>query len=183
MYIEIMAKKCIPGVICIENMTLFLIVIIIILIYFVWFQSRPTLGDKLQGSPSHIHIQNLQSPDDPMGGNVDRCSMVPGSTRGDPLTNAYVPPITCDSGGLFNPAMPVMTTNIASLSRIPINIRTQNYETQYSQIGILTKQVGNVNEILPLMGRRTNTSRDKWQYYTISGGGGGGIYKQSYLCA
>jgi hypothetical protein len=44
----------------------------------------------------------------------------------------------------------------------------------YSQVGIITKQLAQKNEILPLMGRRTITTRDKWQYYTVSGGGAGG---------
>ena len=57
---------------------------------------------------------------------------------------------------------------------IPVNIPTQHYNPQYTQVGILTKRYGNNSEILPLMGRRTITSRDKWQYYTVSGGGAGG---------
>jgi len=75
---------------------------------------------------------------------------------GDPLSNPYVPPIRCDSGSLG----------------LPINIPTQGYNLQYSQVGILTRNKG--GDILPLMGRRVNTSRDKWQYYTVAGGGAGG---------
>jgi hypothetical protein len=66
-----------------------------------------------------------------------------------------------------------MMMNIPS-NAIPINVPTQHYNVSYSQVGILTKRYGNNNEILPLMGRRTVTSRDKWQYYTMSGGGAGG---------
>ena len=77
---------------------------------------------------------------------VGRCNRTDG-LGGDPLTNPYA---------------------------IPINIPTQNYNSKYSQVGIITKQFAHNNEILPLMGRRTVTSRDKWQYYTVSGGGAGG---------
>ena len=39
-------------------------------------------------------------------------------------------------------------------------------------MGILTKQSGNnENLILPLMGRRIMTGRDRWQYYTMSNTG------------
>ena len=75
---------------------------------------------------------------------------------GDPLSNPYVPPIRCDSGSLGG----------------AINIPTQGYNLQYAQVGILTRNKG--GDILPLMGRRVNTSRDKWQYYTVAGGGAGG---------
>ena len=75
----------------------------------------------------------------------------------DPLSNPYVPPIKCDAGSLM-----------------PINVPTQQFNSNYTQIGIITKQFAHNNEILPLMGRRTLTSRNKWQYYTIAGGGAGG---------
>lgn len=76
---------------------------------------------------------------------------------GDPLSNPYVPPIKCDAGSLM-----------------PNSIPTQQFDANYTQIGIITKQFAHNNEILPLMGRRTLTSRNKWQYYTIAGGGAGG---------
>ena len=93
------------------------------------------------------------------------------SGGGDPMTNAYVPPVKCDAGGLFREKI---TMNIPSNS-IPINVPTQHYNVQYAQVGILTKRHSNRNsDILPLMGRRTVTARNKWQYYTVSGGGNGG---------
>jgi len=96
---------------------------------------------------------------------LSRC----GGNGGDPMSNAYVPPIKCDAGGLMhNP----VTMNIP-INSIAINVPTQQYNVQYTQVGILTKRYGDHNhEILPLMGRRTITSRNKWQYYTVSGGGG-----------
>ena len=32
-----MGKKCVPGLICIENMTLFILFIILILIIYLWY--------------------------------------------------------------------------------------------------------------------------------------------------
>lgn len=173
-----MAKKCIPGVICVENMTFFIIVILLIIIAFLWFQTlgktqpqKQNIGLLPPNHSSHLSVTNALShvPMQDVRGDVGRCGMS-GGTVGDPLTNAYVPPIKCDAGGLMNVPL---TMNIPSNS-IPINVPTQHYNASYSQIGILTKRYGNNNEILPLMGRRTITSRDKWQYYTVSGGGAGG---------
>ena len=53
---------------------------------------------------------------------------------------------------------------------LPINIMTRGHTTEFSQIGILTKDdVGNNPLILPLMGRRVD--RNKMQYYAISNTG------------
>jgi hypothetical protein len=51
---------------------------------------------------------------------------------------------------------------------VPINVPTNiGYVSQkYQQVGILTPK--NKKTILPLMGRQIFTSRDKWQYYTMS---------------
>ena len=56
---------------------------------------------------------------------------------------------------------------------IPVNIETRPTNSQYQQIGILTqnKSNGSDNLILPLMGRRTQAGRDKWQFYTTSNTG------------
>lgn len=56
---------------------------------------------------------------------------------------------------------------------IPINIETRPTNSQYQQIGILTqnKSNGSDNLILPLMGRRSQSGRDKWQFYTTSNTG------------
>ena len=77
---------------------------------------------------------------------------------------------------------------------LPVNVETRGIRSDYSQIGILTKSGGGSNKfskrkmfsddmpddgwegsetrlILPLMGRRSLTGRDKWQYYTMSNTG------------
>ena len=50
---------------------------------------------------------------------------------------------------------------------IPININTRGFDTNYSQIGILTRLNGE-ETILPIMGRPLYSNRSKWQYYTMS---------------
>jgi hypothetical protein len=54
---------------------------------------------------------------------------------------------------------------------MPINVATNigAVDTTYRQLGILTPLNGNQkNNILPLMGRPLFTTRQKFQYYTIS---------------
>ena len=50
---------------------------------------------------------------------------------------------------------------------VPINISTQAIDTNYRQIGILTR-INGPETILPLMGRPLYSNRAKWQYYTMT---------------
>ena len=51
--------------------------------------------------------------------------------------------------------------------KIPINQPTQSIDTNYRQIGILTRVNGG-ETILPLMGRPLFSNRDKWNFYTMN---------------
>jgi len=51
--------------------------------------------------------------------------------------------------------------------KIPINVPTQSVNTNYRQLGILTR-VNKDDTILPLMGRPLIVNRDKWNYYTMN---------------
>ena len=52
---------------------------------------------------------------------------------------------------------------------LPINVPTQSVDTNYRQVGILTRVKGKEKEtILPLMGRPLFTNRDKWNFYTMN---------------
>ena len=72
---------------------------------------------------------------------------------------------------LLNPYTPPLKderySNCDVKNGMPINIPTQGVETNYRQIGILTK-VTNDNTILPLMGKPLITNRDKWNYYCMN---------------
>jgi hypothetical protein len=78
--------------------------------------------------------------------------------EGDVLLNPYQAPLRDNS--IFP------GSNIIS-SRIPINIPTQSFDTNYRQVGILTR-VGSVEMILPLLGRPLITNRNNWNFYTMS---------------
>jgi hypothetical protein len=77
------------------------------------------------------------------------------SNKNDILLNPYSQPLR-DDRPLLN-----------ETKGLPINIKTQGYDAEYRQIGILTRTNGD-ETILPLMGRPLITNRDKWQFYTIN---------------
>ena len=75
----------------------------------------------------------------------------------DVLLNPYDAPLRDER--VFN--------NINIPTNIPINIPTQSFNTNYRQLGILTR-VNRDDTILPLMGRPLIVNRDKWNYYTMN---------------
>ena len=140
-------KKCAPGVICIENVTLFFIIVIICILGYCLFYNK---------MPKERIIINQQ--------NVD-----PKTTAGFfpswPYTNVSGP-----QDVLLNPLAPPLKDERYF---VPINVSTNigatPSNTEYRQMGILTPLNGtNKDNILPLMGRPLFTNRSKWQYYTIS---------------
>ena len=142
-----MGKKCIPGVFCIENMTLFLLFITIIL--FVYFYNSLLRQQTQTGNDTKVIIVAPQNTNAGMtiGGLSSRTILEP------PLRNdsVYLPK--------------------HYRVGIPINMETRSTGMDYTQIGILTRNQGQEPLILPLMGRQPLTGRDKWQYYTISNTG------------
>jgi hypothetical protein len=148
-----MGKKCVPGLICIENMTLFVLILVILLFIYVWYsqyrihQNTPITGDK-------VVLVNTSS-------NIPQ--LVPIASRQDVFNDPYSPPGK-------NPV--VYPRNSGDVRGIPVNIQTRGVDNDYQQVGILTRSNYSGDEmILPLMGRKHMSGRDKWQYYTISGTG------------
>ena len=150
-----MAKKCIPGVICVENMTLFVLILLSISVAYLYYKQ---FGSGNRSKETKIIVNNS--------------SPSPIMDSGSNLQNLYVPPLnTIDVRG------PVELPPLPSASvGLPVNIRTSSANTPYRQIGILTKNVRNGNGtdplILPLFGRSLLNGRDKWQYYTVANSGG-----------
>ena len=148
-----MGKKCIPGIICIENMTLFILCILIgLVIYFIYNQSNNQKHPQIP--PQKIIIVPPQQP-----------SLIGLATRAnDSFNDPYAPPLKND--GYMYP------TNSGDVRGIPVNIETRGTGMAYQQVGILTPVGGNnINDlILPLMGRKLMNGRDKWQYYTMANG-------------
>lgn len=151
-----MAKKCPPGVICIENATmLFIIISLFIIIAFAYFNIKKIFVKE----PVSIDVdittphQQKMTPNYPYN-NIPR----------NVLTDPYRPPLK-DDRYIMN------GNNYITPNNIPINVSTNigAVDTTYRQVGILTPlNEPNKDNILALMGRPLFTNRDKWQYYTIS---------------
>lgn len=175
-----MAKKCIPGVFCIENMTLavfiFLFVVLAYLYYvFIVKVSGVNNGNGRVGTQSIIMVQPPVSEIVPMRGISTR-------TAPNVILDPYGPPFRTDdmyfpndSSDIRGIPLPVVSAGRGpAVARsgygIPVNIETRGLPNDYTQMGILTRGNGS-DMILPLMGRRLVSGLDKWQYYTISNTG------------
>tara|TARA_A100001388_G_C28566878_1_gene402313 strand:- start:43 stop:693 length:651 start_codon:yes stop_codon:yes gene_type:complete len=159
-----MAKKCPPGVFCIENYTLGILMLIIAgFLFYLWKNNNsgnlPTkqnsndssnISNKLDTLLSSVTTNNI----------FTRPNSIYSSNNNDVLLNPYAPPNRNDNGMLF-------PLNNLDVRGMPINVRTQGVETNYTQVGILTRITGS-ETILPLMGRRVISGRDTWNYYTMS---------------
>jgi len=135
-------KKCPPGVLCIERLTMGVLVIAAIVAAFVLFRHL----QKQQ--PLQINLrQDLTQDTRPAIPSYPYNNLPPYNV----LQDAYAPPYK-DNRYFVN---------------VPTNIGV--VDTNYRQMGMLTPVGGpNVNNILPLMGRPLYVSRSKYQYYAIS---------------
>ena len=143
-------KKCPPGIICIENITLIFIVIAVgFILMHVWNQPK-------QQQQQVVIKEETRDMDGGMGmggGVYMRPNVAYTNLPGDVLLNPYAPPLR-DERYL-----------------VPINVSTNvgAVDTTYRQVGMMTPLSGeSKDKILPLMGRPLFVSRDKWQYYTMS---------------
>ena len=146
-----MVKVCPPGVFCIENMTITYIISILLLVgiyfYFTQQNNRPSQ------QPSIIIKEQVSD-----RGFFPRFNSGYSNNPRNVLMNPFVAPLKNNS--FFPPDM-------GDPRGIPINIKTRGYDTNYRQVGILTRIAGE-EAILALMGRPLHTNRSKWQYYTMS---------------
>ena len=146
-------KKCVSRVICVENVTLFLLFIIsLVLVSFIYSNSNSksiTINNDINKDVSNNSgwLNNFL-PSWPYN-NLSR----------DVLLDPYAAPYR-DERYL----VPIK-------NMVPINVSTNigSVDTTYRQMGIITPLNGaSKDNILSLMGRPLFTNRDKWQYYTIS---------------
>jgi len=139
-----MARKCVPGTICIENLTFGIVLILILLVGYLYyiFLTKPAGYPQMEiVVPPQMNLN------------------VASNTTPNIMMDPYVPPLRTDGGYLQGRG-----------PGIPVNIETRGLQQDYTQLGIITRE-GNKDMILPLMGRRLIVGLDKWQYYTISNTG------------
>lgn len=149
-----MAKKCAPGILCIENYTLlFFTFFIIVILYFMYIKYTKNLNLHSNSSnSSNSSNRSYNSYITPFLGNGYS------NKENDVLLNPYSAPMRDDR---------IYNNSNYSGAKLAINIPTQSINTEYRQIGILTR-VNGPETILPLMGRPLFTNKDKWNFYTMN---------------
>lgn len=161
-------KKCPPGLICIENYTMFFIVICISILVYIIYSRTLKQSIVVNNSPSEkIVIKDTTREnigyDNWFNGWVPSWPYT--NLPSDPLLNPYAPPLRDER--YFVPGFP--SRAVPPVGLVPINVSTNigAVDTQYRQLGILTATNSN-GKVMSLMGRPLFTNRDKWQYYTNS---------------
>lgn len=143
-----MAKRCPPGVICIENVTIIFVLIVVgFVVLFLSMQHQKKNGVRERVIIKEQRQSDANLTDLPMNGRVDI------------LMDPYQAPLKDDR---------VYPRDSSDPRGIPINIPTQSVDSTYRQVGILTRTNGDGENILPLMGRPLFTNRDKWNFYTMT---------------
>lgn len=144
-----MARKCPPGVICIENMTIIFLIIVVVLFGIVYFNFINT-----KSSQKNVFVMNTER-----NSLEPKMSSVFSTNMSNTLMNPFLPPLK--KSHYLSSSDP---------RGIPININTRGVDMDYKQVGILTRTVQKQNDetILPVMGRPLYTNRSKWQYYTMN---------------
>lgn len=143
-------KTCIPGLFCLENMTMFLLFVLLITVSYMYYgQVMKNQRQSNLSNPSNL--SNLSNP-------TQASTIIPSIAQMEipnPLESVYAPPLKSEGAG----------------RGVAVNVPTRGPEMEYSQVGILTREQGG-DMILPLMGRRLASGRDKYQYYTMANGVG-----------
>ena len=150
------ARRCPPGVFCIENIS-FTLLAIMVTAAVVYFMKGSFSQNQNQNQNQQMQqMQQMQQPHPSMF--QSRANYGVSNAQEDVLLNPYVPPMRDDRTMTMDIRGPV----------VPINVSTQGTaNAAYRQVGILTR-INGPETILPLMGRPLFRNRDKWQFYTIS---------------
>lgn len=177
-----MGKKCIPGLFCVENMTLFVLILILLLLIYFYYKYFVGYVYHLAFNDAHKILKQSQSASPiPAPSFLVSSSAIPSysppiehdlrglsSRNGDPLSDPYTPPLSSDTSLL---PLARLVQQVKNVPGLPINMSTNSSPGEYRQLGILTKNGGGYGGnplILPLMGRNLRNGRDKWNYYTMS---------------
>lgn len=162
-------KKCPPGVICVENITLLLLFIILLVLGFFIYMNSSSNKHVTVNSTDNITIKNNSEPTNGWFNNL-LPSWPYTNLPKDVLLNPYAAPYS-DERYFVQEVSPSVISPSVIQRPVPINVSTNigAVDTTYRQMGIITPLNGTSKDnILPLMGRPLFTNRDKWQYYAIS---------------
>jgi hypothetical protein len=158
-------KKCPPGVICLENFSMLFIIIFVGIIGYLIYINNTNKTSEVNIYESANNNTNTNTNRMPSFLNWFRPNYPYTNYPGEGVyQDPYVPPLR-DERYLTTSQM----LGLDIRGAVPINIPTNSIDTNYRQMGMLTPlNSSSKDNILPLMGRPLNTSRQKYQYYTIS---------------
>jgi hypothetical protein len=160
-------KKCPPGVICIENVTIFFVVFVIIVIFYIFYSSLFKQKIEINNnthSSEKVVIKDTSRDNQGYNNWFGMPNFPYNNLASDVLLDPYAAP-------LRDERYIIPQLNLIPPGRVPINISTNvgAVDTSYRQVGILTPLKGTSKDnVLPLMGRPVFSNRDMWQYYCIS---------------
>tara|TARA_B110000971_G_C20039682_1_gene516928 strand:- start:397 stop:1101 length:705 start_codon:yes stop_codon:yes gene_type:complete len=160
-------KKCPPGLICINNFLLGIIVTLIIFCFFVFgkFTQNIILTNNDKTIVENKDNQNQGYNGFNFGFPFSFPSFPYNNLPNDVLLNPYAPPLKDDR--YFTQPL-----TFPSRGMVPINVSTNPgvVDTSYRQVGFMSpvNPTNDKDKMIPLMGRPLYTNRDKWQYYTMS---------------
>ena len=133
-----MAKRCPPGVICIENITIIFVLIVVgFVVLFLKMQHQKQVGVR-----ERVVIKEQGNG---VGQGVQNPIRFPMNGHSDVLMDPYQAPLKDDRTH-------VHPRDSSDPRGIPINTPTQSVDSTYRQVGILTRLNGDGENILPLMG-------------------------------
>lgn len=152
-----------------ENLYLFLLLILVggIFLYFIIYRMAPAptstsvVTTTIPSTATSKYIL-IPPPSTPQYTNIMGITT---RSSTDIFNDPYIPPLKNS-----------LDTPVSTRMYIPPPVPTRGYDTNFEQVGILTatqndgQSVAN-SLILPIMGRKTLNSRDKYQYYTLSNTG------------
>ena len=145
-----MAKRCPPGVLCIENVTIMFICVILLIVGAGVYMCRDKISPSAEPRQKEHNINN----------NIILERKEARGVGPDVFYDLYKEPVRDDR---------CVTRGFDERGSIPINVSTQGCgNATYRQIGILTRYGGKDETILPLMGRPLFPNRDKWNFYTMN---------------
>jgi hypothetical protein len=124
-----MGKKCIPGVICIENMTLFVLILILGILIYMFYQSQPREPPK----HTQIHI--------PMPMQMQ----IPTRMQMDTMNDPYAPPVRMEMRDSYT-QIGILTRDELILPLMGRQYQRGRDKWQYYTIS----NTGNLNTKLPV---------------------------------
>lgn len=157
-------KKCPKGVICIENISMIVILLFVIIIVYLMYCNVINKQNIQITNQTNDKVVIKEEKNNGSYGNWFYPNYPYNNSPENVLLNPIYPPLS-DERYL------VPSLNYIPPGSVPINISTNvgAVETSYRQMGILTP-LNNTSKdnILPLMGKPLFIRRSLWNYYTIS---------------